>query len=154
MSSTPIRRLSRHPLSAWSVSVVGCWAIGTAHADHSQMISAELASAETVITVEASAHSARMSTLRLRGTAPWANGADEALPVQVEVRGSEQPVRWRLDRHASQIGSRQIQFVYLADSPRLRLTWRWRVRGGQRPLEHTNLVPKLRPDPPRVPLFP
>jgi len=154
MSSTPVRRRSRRPLSSWSVSVVGCWVLGTAHADNSQMVSAELASAETAITVEASAHSARMSTLRLRGTAPWANSVDEALPVQVELRGSEQPVRWRLDRQASQIGSRQIQFVYLADSPRLRLIWRWRVRGRQGPLEHTILIQNLGRDPVGLPLLP
>ncbi|HKC16407.1 MAG TPA: glycoside hydrolase family 36 protein, partial [Steroidobacteraceae bacterium] len=154
MSSTPTRRLARHPLSFWSVSVVGCCAMGTAHAGYSQGVSVELASAETAISVEGGGHSPRVRTLGLRGATSWTNSVEETLPGQVEVHGSDQPVRWRLDRQASQVGSRQIQFVYVADSPRLRLIWRWRVRGRQGPLEHTILVQNLGRDPVGLPLLP
>ncbi len=65
------------------------------------------------------------------------------MPEEVEVRGQAQQVQWRLDRSASRFESKQIRLVYLAESPRLRLVWRWRARAGRGPLEHTVQVENL-----------
>ncbi|HEV7358766.1 MAG TPA: alpha-galactosidase [Steroidobacteraceae bacterium] len=50
---------------------------------------------------------------------------------------------WRLDRSASRFDPRNIEVVYATDSPRLKLSWRWRARSGFGPLEHTVSIQNL-----------
>ena len=114
--------------------VAGCCVTRVVHADDSRRLWGELASAETAIAVEAGEHAPRLTQLKARGATAWTNQADETLPERLEVHGAAQPVVWRLDRSASHFESREIQLVYRAGSPRLRLTWLWRARAGHGPI--------------------
>jgi hypothetical protein len=59
---------------------------------------------------------------------------------------------WRLDRPASHFKSKQIQLVYVTDSPRLRLVWQWRARASHGPIEHTILIQNLSNESVHLPL--
>jgi hypothetical protein len=138
-------RRPRSMCRSWSFSlalVAGCCVTRAAHADDARRPWRELASADTAIAVEAGEHAPRLTTLEARGAASraWTNHADETLPERLEVRGATQSVVWRLDRSASRFDSHEIQLVYLADSPRLKLEWLWRARAGHGPIEHTILI--------------
>jgi hypothetical protein len=127
-------------------------------ANHSRGAYGELASAETAISIEAGEHHPRLATLSFRGAAGgaavWINRADEVLPGHVEIRGSEKPVVWRLDRRASHFAATQIQLVYIADSPHLKLIWQWRRRAGQGPIEHSLSIENLGSESVWLPLLP
>lgn len=125
----------------------------TTHASESGKY-ADLASADTSITVEAGEHSPRLRTLKGRGAFVWQNQAEETLPERIEVHGSAQPLLWRLDRAVSRLDSKEIQLVYLADAPRLKLVWRWRARAASGPLEHTISIHNLSDEPVWLPLLP
>jgi hypothetical protein len=130
-------------LSCWLALVAGAGAMHAARADDSGILAGELATAETSIAVEAGEHTPRLRTLRSRGARDWENRADESLPAQVEVQGVARPLRWHLDRSASRADATQIQWVYVTDTPRLRLTWRWRARAAHGPLEHSVSIENL-----------
>jgi hypothetical protein len=133
--------------------VSGCWTRG-AHADDSRIVRGELASADTAIAVEAGEHVPRLITLKAPGATVWKNRADEILPEQVAVHGAAQPLVWRLDRSASRFESKQIQLVYVTDSPRMRLEWQWRARAGHGPIEHTIMIQNLSDESVWLPLLP
>jgi hypothetical protein len=105
-------------------------------------LQASLATADTAINVEAGEHAARLMTLTGHGAA-WHNRGSETLPAQVEVHGAQQPLVWRLDRAASRFDPRNIEVAYVADSPRLKLLWRWRARADHGPLEHSVSIQNL-----------
>lgn len=125
-----------------------------AHADEAPRYGGAVASAETVVVVEAGPQAPRLTTLRLRGTAAWKNTSDDALPDHVDVRGAAQPLVWRWDRRASHFDSREIRLVYVTESPRLSLQWRWRARAGFGPIEHTVVIQNLSHDEVWLPLQP
>jgi hypothetical protein len=126
--------------------LAACGATRAAHADDSRSLRGELAGAETTIAVEAGEHAPRLTTLKFRGTTVWKNRADETLPDPIEIRGRTQHVQWRLDRRASRFESSEIRLVYVADSPRLQLVWRWHKRADRGPLEHTVEIENLSED--------
>jgi hypothetical protein len=101
-----------------------------------------LATADTSIIVEAGEHAARLTKLTGHG-ATWNNRGSETLPAQAEVHGALRPLVWHLDRTASRFEARDIEVVYVADSPRLKLSWRWRSRSGHGPIEHTVSIQNL-----------
>jgi hypothetical protein len=154
MPSAPTLQFARRFLNCWSLTVLGCCAAVAARAVEPNEVSGMLASAETAIDVAAGEHAPRLSTLTLRGAATWTNRVEETLPAQVKVRGLARPLAWHLDRRASRVESKQIQFVYITDSPRLQLVWQWRARGGQGPLEHTLSIKNLGSEPVWLPLVP
>src|ERR1700690_1895240 len=84
---------------------------------------AEIRTAETVITLEAGAEAPRMTGLALRGTSPWLNQAVEALPAQVGPDDLEHTLHCPMNRAPTRIRPDRVDFVYIADSPRLRLLW-------------------------------
>ena len=131
-----------------------CFLVLPASAEDSRKVEASLGSAETAISIEAGAHSPRLTALFLRGGGAWINRAAESLPGEAEVHGAVRPVIWRLDRAAGRIEPTLLEFVYLADSPRLRLIWRWSARAGAGPLEHTVTIQNLGNDPVALPLQP
>ncbi len=133
--------------------MVGCIAMRVAHADAAKL-QGEIATAETAIVVEAGEHAPRLVSLTLRGAAGWKNVRNETLPEHVEIHGAAQPVTWRLDPSASRFESKDIQIVYLADSPRLKVVWRWRVRANFGPIEHSVSIQNLSDEPVWLPLQP
>jgi len=114
----------------------------TAHADTANL-GGEIATAETSIVVEAGEHAPRLLTLTLRGGTAWKNASDETLPEQVEIDAAALPVTWRLDRGATRFESKDIQIVYVADSPRLKAVWHWRARADFGPIEHSVSIQNL-----------
>ena len=117
-----------------------CWAAivlaQTARAD-APPLRAALSSTDTTIVIEAAEHAPSLRTLKGPGAAFWNNRGDDALPERVDINGTAQPVVWRLDRAASHVDSKEIRVVYVADVPQLKLLWRWRIRAGQGPIEHS-----------------
>jgi hypothetical protein len=93
--------------------------------------------------VAAGEHAPRLLTLRLRGAAAWKNTRADALPEHVEIHGAALPLLWRWDRAASRFESKEIQIVYVADSPRLKAVWRWRARADSGPIEHSLSIQNL-----------
>jgi hypothetical protein len=124
-----------------------------ASADTAQL-QGEIATAETAIVVEAGEHAPRLLNLRLHGAAAWKNTREDALPEQAEIRGAALPLIWRLDRSASRFASKDIQIVYVADSPRLKAVWRWRARADSGPIEHSLSIQNLGNEPLWLPLQP
>jgi hypothetical protein len=124
-----------------------------AHADAAKP-KGEIATAETSIVLEAGEHAPRLVTLRLRGAKAWKNAREEMLPEQVEIHDTAQPVTWRLDRSASRFESKDIQIVYVADSPLLKAVWRWRARADTGPIEHSLSIQNLGDEPVWLPLQP
>jgi len=139
---------SRGTLSCALAIIAGC---GVAHADR---LSGGWVGAQTAIAVDAGEHVPRMTALRLLGTAVWQNRADEPLPSQVEVDGESQSVVWHLDRRASQIAASHIRLVYVTESPRLRLEWRWRASAVDGPIEHRISIQNLSTESVWLPLQP
>ncbi len=133
--------------------LVGCAALCAAGADPASP-RGTIATAETVIVVEAGEHAPRVVTLALRGAPAWKNARDETLPEQVEIQGAPQAVAWRLDRSASRFEPKDIQIVYFADSPRLKAVWRWRARADFGPIEHSVSIQNLGHEPVWLPLLP
>lgn len=105
-------------------------------------LQASLSTADTSIRVEAGEHAARLLTLTGHGVA-WHNRGSETLPMQVEVHGAPQTLVWRLDRSASRVDAGDIEMAYVADSPRLKLLWRWRARADSGPIEHNVSIQNL-----------
>ena len=77
------------------------------------------------------------------GGVVWRNAADESLPAHVEVNGAAVPVRWSYKEGLGKAGPREVDFVYEADRPHLRLHWRWEARGDSGPVEHRILIENL-----------
>jgi Melibiase/Glycosyl hydrolase family 36 C-terminal domain len=125
----------------------------TAYADTAKP-RGEIATAETSVVVEAGEHAPRLLTLTLRGEAAWKNTRDEILPEQVEIHEAAQPVTWRLDSGATRFESKDIQIVYVADSPHLKAVWRWRARADFGPIEHSVSIQNLGDEPVWLPLQP
>jgi alpha-galactosidase len=125
----------------------------TAGADAAKL-QGEIATAETAIVVEAGEHVPRLLTLALRGASAWKNAHDEALPAQVAINETALPVTWHLDRGATRFASNDIQIVYVADSARLKVVWRWRARADSGPIEHSVSIQNLEDQPVWLPLQP
>src|ERR1700727_1251638 len=120
-------------------TLIGCGAVRWASAVAAQP-EGEITTAETAIVVAAGEHAPRLLRLKLRGAAAWKNTREDALPERVEIQGAPLPVLWRLDRAASRFESKNIQIVYVADSPRLRTRWGQRGRADFGPIEHSPAV--------------
>jgi len=143
------------PVRSGALAIIaGCGLVQSALADRFEHLQGELSGAHMAIAVDAGEHAPRMTTLRLIGAADWTNQADETLPVRVEVGGESKSVEWHLDRRASQFSATHILLVYVTESPRLRLTWRWRARGGDGPMEHSMAIQNVSNQPVWLPLQP
>jgi hypothetical protein len=116
-------------------------AAGAGHTAHASL-PASLATTDTSIRIDAKEHAPRLAILTGHGVA-WHNRGSEILPSQVEVNGVPQPLLWRLDRAASGSDARHIEMAYIADSPRLKLLWRWRARSDHGPIEHSVSIQNL-----------
>jgi hypothetical protein len=145
----------------WALAiVVGCsvthaaQAERAADADRLPHVEAELIGAQTAIAVDAGEHAPRMTTLRLRGAVAWTNRADETLPERIEIGGESKSMVWHLDRDASRVVATHIELVYVTDSPRLKLTWRWRASAGDGPVEHSLSIQNLSKESVWLPLQP
>ncbi len=113
-----------------------------------------LATGDTAITVEAGRDAPRLLSLEGHGLPSWFNHGAESLPGEVVVNGAAHPVVWHLDTAATRFGVRDIEVVYVADAPRLRLLWRWRAPASHGPLEHSIVIQNSSGEPVELPLIP
>lgn len=88
------------------------------------------------IQLQSNNHAPRLLSLGWKGGSQWINQSADDLPDHVLTDHGSQPLLWRLNASLSRDGLREIAFVYDSDSPRLQLTWWWRARSTQGPLEH------------------
>jgi alpha-galactosidase len=112
----------------------------------------QVASAETEITVEANPQAPRLTQLSLKGVGSWQNQTAEPLIDHVEVHGVRRLVHWHLNLPNSSFSPNGVRLVYDADSPRLLLSWEWRARAAQGPLEHSIHIKNLSGDEVWIPL--
>ena len=134
-------------------SLIGLTFVSAAAANPPAKDLLQLRTSDTAISVHAGEHAPQLSTLRVGG-AVWINRVPEALPEQVEIQGATRPVTWRWDRLASRTDPKQIELVYVSDSPRMQAVWRWAARASYGPLEHTVLIQNLSEDTLWLPLQP
>src|SRR5580704_15548450 len=106
-------------------------------------LTTRLQTADTEIVLEAGESTPRFLSLDAPGQPKWENSASEALPEFVEITGRKMPVYWRLDRNASRSDGKNASFVYESATPRLRLTWLWRVPVAYGPIEHKIRIENL-----------
>jgi hypothetical protein len=128
-------------------------AASVSHAD-TPSVTAELASAETSIVVEAAEHAPRLRTLKGPADGVWTNRSEEILPEDAEIHGTPQRLAWHLDRAATHFSAKEIELVYLADDAQLKLLWRWRVQADHGPIEHSITIQNLGADPVWLPHLP
>jgi hypothetical protein len=98
--------------------------------------SARLETANTVLQLEARTNAPRLATISSPGQLAWTNASDEQLIGSVIIDSNPVPVHWQFDPGASSSDSHQVTFVYISQSPRLRLSWRWQARAPSGPIEH------------------
>ena len=99
-------------------------------------VTRELSSYDTHLRLQAGTSAPRMISLRT-GAHESHNVAAEKLIASVRIAGKVVPVRWRFSDAESGSDKRGVTYVYDSQSPRLRLTWEWKVRASNGPLEHT-----------------
>ncbi len=105
--------------------------------------SARLRTSDTELVLEAGTTSPRLVSLSVPGQAPWNDRASETLIGSADVAGKSTPLQWTFNPKASQIGEQKVAFVYDSASPRLRLTWEWRIRQAYGPIEHEIRIENL-----------
>ncbi len=149
---TSDRRWIGRMASLCAASMVG--ATLPTHAAATQSIEHGIGDQNTAITIQAGADAPKLIELSLRGIATWRNRTAEPLPDQVETADGVRALAWRLDSAASRYRPTEVELVYVADAPRLRLVWAWRARAVRGPLEHTITIENLGTAPVWLPLVP
>ena len=86
-----------------------------------------LQTANTILVVAAAESGPIVKRLGVPGQPPWTNRAGEVLPDHVEMDGQHFPLAWKFAPQESKSDQHRIVFVYETSSPRLRLTWEWRL---------------------------
>lgn len=104
-----------------------------------QSQTARLATADTELTFDVTPAGPRLSRL---GTS-WENRASEALINHVEIGGVSEPIRWHFVSQSAAINRREVRFVFQSRDPKLRLSWEWKVRASNGPVEHSIRIENL-----------
>ena len=104
---------------------------------------ATLATSDTRIIVEGGPGCPRVVSLSVPELPEWKNRSSELLIESAEIDRKRVAIRWVFDRDSSKVDNRHVAFVYDSLSPRLRLTWEWRVREGYGPIEHEIRIENL-----------
>jgi len=102
-----------------------------------------LETANTVLQLEARTNSPRLAAISSPGQLAWTNASDEQLISSVFIDNNPVPVHWQFDSGASSSDSHQVTFVYISQSPRLRLSWLWQARAPSGPIEHEIQIQNL-----------
>ena len=97
----------------------------------------ELRTDDTVLHFEAGENAPRLVSLQTADGRVWNNRAPEVLVETAEIDGKSAKIRWEWDRGASHADRTNVELIYESASPKLRLTWRWKVAADFGPAEHT-----------------
>jgi len=102
-----------------------------------------LRTADTILRLEASPHAPRVVELQTSDGSIWKNRAPDEMPDFVEFNGKRVPLQWKFQPQATQPPPGTASFIYVCSSPRLRLTWQWRARASDGPIEHVIRIENL-----------
>lgn len=102
-------------------------------------LSAALHTSDTRIQLEAGPAGPKLSTLQ-HGSVVWRNQSTKPLIPQVDIRGQNLPVEWKLNVKESVVEHDKVRFSYDSVSPNLRLTWEWEARSDRGPVEHSIFI--------------
>ncbi|HXJ96954.1 MAG TPA: alpha-galactosidase [Terriglobia bacterium] len=102
-----------------------------------------LATADTILVLEAGPESPRVGSLTGSAGVVWKNQQHEHLIERVQMDGKWIPVHWRLESLERSPNSVAVTAVYASATPRMRLRWEWRARDPIGPLEHTITIENL-----------
>ena len=103
---------------------------------------ARLQTTDTKLELAAGVDAPRLLSLESAGS-KWENRSAEPLIDAVYVGGQKTPLHWQLQSNRANANAGDVKFVYESQSPRLRLTWEWRVRTGFGPIEHLIRIENL-----------
>ncbi len=95
------------------------------------------------IAVDSSAAQPRLASINAPSGLSLQNHADELLPEFVVMDGTQLPLQWEHRKALDTLNGRQIVIVYESQNPHLRLSWKWQVRAGFGPVEHSITVENL-----------
>ena len=104
---------------------------------------AELRTSDTEISVEALPDAPRLANFSVPGQTLWQNRNSEGLIGFATIAGSQTPCKWTFNPETSQIGEKEVIFVYDSASPHLRLSWQWRAPVPYGPVEHQIRIQNL-----------
>ena len=104
---------------------------------------AKLRTEQTSLELQAGTKSPRLSVIAIGQENACENSSEEKLIDSVEVRGRAVAVRWSFNRAISHIDAKSVAFVYDSASPKMRLTWTWKVPLSTGPIEHEVRIQNL-----------
>jgi hypothetical protein len=102
-----------------------------------------LATAQTILRLEAGTTAPQLLSLQTPGKTVWSNKAVEELIATAVLDSHAVPLKWKLVVRAEQKDAKHVSFVYETQSPHLRLTWEWSAPAATGPLEHHIRVENL-----------
>jgi hypothetical protein len=102
-----------------------------------------LATADTILVLEAGTESPRVVTLAGSAGIVWKNRQPEHLIERVQMNGNWVPVHWRLESLERSADGAAVTAIYVSVRPRMRVGWEWRARDHIGPLEHTLTIENL-----------
>jgi hypothetical protein len=100
---------------------------------------ASLETADTQLQFDAGLTAPKVSSLRNDATI-WKNRTAESLIPNVEIAGTDVPLKWISTRPKPTRNKNLVSFVYDTTSPHLRLTWEWEARSDFGPIEHQSRI--------------
>jgi alpha-galactosidase len=97
----------------------------------------------TALTIEATPPAPRvLAVVDARGST-WVSKGAVPLLDHATVGGKPVAVHWRFDNTATKQTPDGLTLVYVSSNPSLRLSWEWKARAAQGPVEHTIRVENL-----------
>lgn len=106
-------------------------------------VRATLGTEQTTLVLEAGDREPALVSLKSGRLEEWKNSQSEKLIPFAEIGGKKVPLTWKLNRGISHADVHRVSFVYESETPRLRLTWEWKARAFNGPVEHTIHIENL-----------
>jgi len=116
---------------------------GRAETNLPETMTASLASTDIRIRVCAHAHAPSLLGLSGKPGNVWSNEEIEAPPSQIYIDETDVVISWSFRPDLSRADAHHVEFVYESTKPHLQLRWRWMVRGGSGPIEHSIQIVNL-----------
>ena len=91
----------------------------------------------TALTIEATPSAPRIIAVADARGSTWPSNGSVPLVDHATVGGKTVPLHWKLDAAATKQAYDALTLVYVSSKPSLRLSWEWRARAAQGPVEHT-----------------
>ena len=91
----------------------------------------------TALTIEATPNAPRIIALADARGSTWPSNDSVPLVDHATVGGKTVPLHWKLDVSATRQAYDALTLVYVSSKPSLRLSWQWRARAAEGPVEHT-----------------